>query len=349
MTLQFILGKASDNHFKKVVDNLQTGIKQEPADQYFYVVPNNVKFESELNTLKQLNVDDNSTYAQNQVQIFSFSRLIWYFMHSHPDYQLPQLSQTAINMIIYQIIEDNEENLTIYRGEGKQAGFIQQVSDQISELQQGNVSPDDLDHMANLEANVINPELRSKLHDISLIYREFLQQTDGQYIYNAATFEMLNQYLLELPEAEISKMHFYFSNFEKFSAQELQIIQTLIQRAHVVMDLNLDHKYDQEMPNETDFFYQSGKLYHYLYQYARKNSQVLTDQYAGPRELTPGLKQLEDYWIASNEVGTPIPAVKSQNANVHVTETNTSFDELMQVAIKIRQLVANGNYRYSDF
>ena len=147
MSLQFILGKASDDHFSKVVDNLHK-TSEDREIKSFYIVPNNVKFESELNTLKKLNAKNAATYAQNQAQVFSFSRLIWYFLNGEADYQLPQLSQTAINMIIYQIIEDHEEQLTIYRGEGKQAGFIQQIANQISELQQGNLSPDDLDRLA---------------------------------------------------------------------------------------------------------------------------------------------------------------------------------------------------------
>ncbi|MEN3252871.1 PD-(D/E)XK nuclease family protein [Fructilactobacillus sanfranciscensis] len=349
MSLQFILGKASDDHFSKVVDNLHK-TSEDREIKSFYIVPNNVKFESELNTLKKLNAKNAATYAQNQAQVFSFSRLIWYFLNGEADYQLPQLSQTAINMIIYQIIEDHEEQLTIYRGEGKQAGFIQQIANQISELQQGNLSPDDLDRLAELDANQINPELRSKLHDISLIYREFVQQTDGKYTYNGANFELLREYLAKLPDQEISKIHFYFSNFEKFSAQQLQIVQLLIARAHVVMDLTLDRKYDQAGPDENKFFYQSAKVYHYFYQYAKNiGAQIYTDQTATKRSINSGLNQFEEYWIASNEVGKPIPAKIAQNDAIEILKTNNAFEELSQIAIKIRQLVATGKYRYRDF
>ncbi|WP_429971745.1 PD-(D/E)XK nuclease family protein [Fructilactobacillus sp. Tb1] len=346
MSLQFILGKASDDHFSKVVDDIRK-TSEDKQTKNFYIVPNNVKFESELNTLKKLNTENDATYAQNQVQVFSFSRLIWYFLNDEADYQRPQLSQTAINMIIYQIIEDHEEDLTIYRGEGKQAGFIQQIANQISELQQGNMSPDDLDKFEGLQ---VNPELKSKLHDISLIYREFVMQTDGKYVYNAANFELLLNYLAKLPDSEISAMHFYFSNFEKFSAQQLQVIQMLIRRSHVVMDLNLDRKYDQEGPDENKFFYQSGKMYHYLYQYAKQvGTQIYTDQTADKRAINPGLADMEDYWIASSEVGHKIPDAMENNPAIKVLQTNSAYEELSQIAIKIRQLVATGQYRYNDF
>ena len=80
MSLQFILGKASDDHFSKVVDNLHK-TSEDREIKSFYIVPNNVKFESELNTLKKLNAKNAATYAQNQAQVFSFSRLIWYFLN----------------------------------------------------------------------------------------------------------------------------------------------------------------------------------------------------------------------------------------------------------------------------
>ncbi|USS84607.1 PD-(D/E)XK nuclease family protein [Fructilactobacillus myrtifloralis] len=345
MSLQFILGLASADHFGQVVQSMHQAAEQHPDDQYFQIVPNNVKFEAELGTLKRLNMHQRATYAQNQIQTFSFSRLIWYFLRDQPPYQVPQLSPVAINMIIFQIIAKHEADLTIYRGEGKQAGFIQQVAEQLMELQQGNLSPDDLHQ---LQTNTTG-ELRNKLHDLELIYRAFLQATDGKYLYQAATLELLNEYLLRMPAQQLEQLHFYFTGFSELTAQEIQLVHTLIRRAHVVVDLTLDQPVREAAPSPEAFFAQPGRLYYRLYQYAREHSRMLPDQYAPARNLQPGLTQLEEYWISSSELERKLPKAPATNPNLHVFQAATPFDELMNVATKVRQLVATGKYRYGDF
>ncbi|USS90468.1 PD-(D/E)XK nuclease family protein [Fructilactobacillus carniphilus] len=345
MSLQFILGKASTDHAGQVIQAMQTSAAQHPSDQYFQIVPNNVKFEAELGTLKRLNLEEQATYAQNQIQTFSFSRLIWYFLRDHPAYQVPQLSSVAINMIIFQIITDHEADLTIYRGEGKQAGFIQQVAEQLMELQQGNVSPDDLQQLQQTATG----ELRNKLHDLAIIYRAFLAATDGKYLYKAATLELLNEYLLRMPAQQLEQLHFYFTGFSELTAQELQLVHTLIRRAHVVVDLTLDQPVREVAPAPEAFFAQPGRLYYRLYQYAQAHSRILPDQYAPTRDLQPGLQQLEEYWISSSELDRQLPEAPRSNPAVHVLQAATPFDELMNVSTKIRQLVATGKYRYGDF
>ncbi|ETO40511.1 ATP-dependent nuclease, subunit B [Fructilactobacillus florum 8D] len=346
MTLKFILGPGSADHAGAVIDDLQHQMAKKRTDTFFYVVPNNVKFESELQTLRSLNQKQQPVYAQNQLQIFSFSRLVWYFLNTKAAYQLPKLSPMAINMIIYQIIEDRRADLTVYRGEGKQAGFIQQVADQLMELQQGGISADNLAQLSDLGADQVNPELHDKLHDLQIIYQEFVQRTDGQYLYQAELLELLNEYLLGLDDAQISTMHFYFSQFKNFSARELQIIQTLITRAQVTIDLNLTQA--AIAANEESLFAQPTQLYHYLTDYAEQHAKKLADRWATSRSQALGLQQLEEYWIASNEMETPLPPSPHQNDALQVSVTKTAFAELMQLATEIRRLVATGNYRYRD-
>ncbi|KRK56925.1 PD-(D/E)XK nuclease family protein [Fructilactobacillus fructivorans] len=348
MALQFVLGKASNDHFKKVIDNLDHSMQQHSHDTYFYLVPNHIKFESELGTLKQLNHDDQSTFAETRVQVFSFSRLMWYFLGNSKGYQLPRLSKDAVNMIIFQIIENYQDKLTVFKGEGAQPGFISQVADQINELQQGRIDPDTLDKIADLDPGTINPELQGKLHDISVIYREFLKETDGKYVDSSVTLKMLNQYLTD---TDLSQMHFYISGFSQFSAQELEIVKTLIDKANgITIDLNLDHAYPNEMPDSSAFFLRSGRLYHQLYQYARASgTKVMTDQYANDCRCSDGLRELEDYWIASSEVGSSIQPKTNGNPDVALFRADSNYDELMNIATMIRQMVATGRFRYSDF
>ena len=54
MTLQFVLGRAGVDHQSKMIDILRQQKSDNPHDQFFYLVPNHIKFESEVSILKQL-------------------------------------------------------------------------------------------------------------------------------------------------------------------------------------------------------------------------------------------------------------------------------------------------------
>jgi ATP-dependent helicase/nuclease subunit B len=54
VTLQFVLGTNGYDHQEKLVEILKTQRATNPADRFFYLVPNHIKFESEVKVLKQL-------------------------------------------------------------------------------------------------------------------------------------------------------------------------------------------------------------------------------------------------------------------------------------------------------
>ncbi len=54
MTLQFVIGKASVNHENSLLSELAKAQQEHPDDQFYYLVPNHIKFESEVQVLTRL-------------------------------------------------------------------------------------------------------------------------------------------------------------------------------------------------------------------------------------------------------------------------------------------------------
>lgn len=127
MTLQFVLGKNGLDHQEKMVEILQKQKLNHPNDQFFYLVPNHIKFESEVSILKQLSDPNDITTAQSDVQVLSFTRLAWFFLRNTPEYQKQRISTAGINMLLYQIIVDNEDKLILFDHEIHNPGFIGQM------------------------------------------------------------------------------------------------------------------------------------------------------------------------------------------------------------------------------
>jgi ATP-dependent helicase/nuclease subunit B len=348
MTLQFILGTASFDHEKMIMDDLQSQMNHHPHDQFFYLVPNHIKFESEVEALKKLNQRNDPLYAESNFQTFSIPRLVWYYMKNHPAYQRTRLSDAGISMLIYQILLDHQDELTVFRGEKSQTGFIQKLAQQIAEMQAGKITADDLKRMFNQPD--LTPGLQDKLHDFIIIYRAFETCTAGEYLYKSDVLNLFAQYL-ESHQIDLSHSHFAFNGFNQFTAQESHLVSLLIQQAaSVTISLNLDRPYVQNGPTQPTLFYQAANWYHQFYQVARNAGvAIFQDQFAKRQRVSDELRSLDAYWQQSEQLGKIDPPKITNPANIQVFHAATPFAELESIATQIRQMVTQNGYRYADF
>ncbi|PAK59555.1 ATP-dependent helicase [Lentilactobacillus kefiri] len=348
MTLQFVLGKNGLDHQEKMVEILQKQKLNHPNDQFFYLVPNHIKFESEVSILKQLSDPNDITTAQSDVQVLSFTRLAWFFLRNTPEYQKQRISTAGINMLLYQIIVDNEDKLILFDHEIHNPGFIGQIASQITEMQAGNVLPEDLLEMLENSDSTITNDLRDKLHDFAIIYSQYVKQISDNYFDNHTVLNLLSE---KLADIDLSGYHFYIAEFSKFTAQECGLVQTLInQAASVTVSLTLDRPYPTELPQQPNLFFQSSKLFNQLYRFAADNQvpylkAVMADQ---PR-ISPDMQKLEQYWVTSSSLGTSKGDNQISPKSVQIYQADNLYSELDQVATMIHQMVASGKYRYSDF
>lgn len=351
MSLQFILGSAGQDHRTPMVAAMAEQITTKPADQCYYIVPNHIKFETEVDVLTDLKkklAPDQALFAQTQVQVFSFTRLAWFFMKNEPVYQIPRISTAGLNMLIYQIIQSHADELTIFRGEVDRPGFVSQLTAQLAEFKVGQVTAADLMRAID-QLSTNNADLQAKLHDLMVIYEAFEQQMLGKYVENT---DLLNQ-LAELltTKIDLSHAHFYLEGFSQLSAQERKLTAALVERAaSVTVALNLDKGYPQGLPDTTALFFQSGKLYHQLYNVARAGQvPVRNDQYARTARVSNDLQALDGFWQASSAM-TPQPQPVDQvPTHIQIVQAANRYVEVSRVATQIRQMVASGQYRYQDF
>lgn len=348
MTLQFVLGKEGLDHQEKMIDILQQQKSDNPNDQFFYLVPNHIKFESEVTILKQLGDPDDITTAQSDVQVLSFTRLAWFFLRNTSEYQKQRISSAGINMLLYQIIIDNEDKLILFAHEIHNPGFIDQIASQITEMQAGNVLPENLLEMLESSDSTITNDLRDKLHDFAIIYSQYVKQITDQYFDNHTVLNLLST---KLADIDLTGYHFYIAGFSKFTAQECGLVQTLInQSASVTVSLTLDRPYTTELPEQPNIFFQSAKLFNQLYRFAADNQvPYLKTVMADKPRTNPDMQKLEQYWIASSSLGTPQINNQISPKSVQIYQADNLYSELDQVATMIHQMVATGNYRYSDF
>ncbi|WEG74122.1 PD-(D/E)XK nuclease family protein [Vagococcus intermedius] len=351
MALEFIYGPASCHHEEPLVERARDFLIKDENNQVFYLVPNHVKFETEVAVLNDLHklspFNKAKTMAMMRLQVFSFTRLAWYFLQNTEYYQDEQLTEAGNHMLIRKVLLDEAENLHVFKGEVGQPGFIKQLAELFSELQEGKIEEPDIEELlSELGETAKENDFKKKLKEFYLLYQVYCQQLGQRQVGMTQSISYLAEYLKDY---DLSNMMFVITGYSRFTAREKELVEILIRKAgEVKIDLVLDRAHVTKPPEGLDMFFDTGKLYYELYQYARHNQVKLLRDYHLKCDQSQPLTQLDIAWRESQKL-TPNKEVHQLSEScVHLWESETPFAEISQVAKEIRKLIASGYCRYQD-
>lgn len=354
-TLKFVLGPATVDHQTELVNQLHTQLLEHPHDQFFFLVPNHIKFSTEIEILQQLrSYKETPVYAQSQVQILSFSRLAWFLLRDKSEYQIPRISQVGSTMLVAKIVQDlPEKELKMFAREAHRYGFIQELTDQILELENANILPSDYQSIID--------KLQKNNHKISTAFLDKLAVLFKVYAkYYAGMADRLNNteiYSLlrnQLNRGDFSHTHFFLNRYNgEFSATEEKVVEAMIKNANsTTMGLVLDHPYrDTRLPEQDNLFFQTGMQYHRLAKFVQSqdNIQLLPDNYAKHERVNNDDLIKVGKWFQAQAKYETIMPTNSSTATVHFFSAPNRVAELERITTQIRQMVSSGKYRYRDF
>ncbi|KRO00540.1 PD-(D/E)XK nuclease family protein [Companilactobacillus kimchiensis] len=343
MTLNFVLGKNQFDHHQKMMELFQEDYQKDPNGQFFFLVPNHIKFESEINILKSFDKGGDKLIATNNVQTFSFSRLAWYFLRSSSDYNVETLTQTKSAMLLKEIVQSHKADLKIFRGMIDKPGFIDQMISQFNEFLNGAVQPDDIEAVLDNNGDGI---FADKIQELNLIYSDYLQKIQA---YNTNDFQLNSLADFLNQKIKTSEYHFYIEGFSTFTATELNLVKTMILNSG---NLNVSLVLEKSSLNSTDksdFFYRPISTYQQLHDFATQQQLATHSYFADKLRINSDLAILEDYWIQSSGVGAIKKSVLDDKNNVQIWKATDKQTEVSAVSSYIRRMVARKDYRYNDF
>ena len=359
MSLQFIIGKQTTDKRKEYIQDINEIMQNDSDAQLFVIVPEHTKFEAEMTILEDLWAEKsnvNSSFMGSiNLQVFSFSRLAWFFLKDEPIFQKKQLSDAGISMLIRKILLDKEEELILFRKEVNKEGFISQLTDLFKELRAGRITSEELEtSQVAIDSSTRQQDMDIKMQELALLYETFCLRIGDDFLQYESLLEFLSAYILQNKQKNV---YIYIDGFYRFSAQEMQIISSFLQSAEkVTVSLDLDQAYIHSLPELTNLFYASGTTYFNLYQYARNNRiKVLKDKKPNSHTdgYVPGMIELDQYWIQSSsgvksflKKSDPISLTKEV---LEVWACDTKQTEIFHVANSINRLVLEKGYRYKDF
>lgn len=364
MSVQFILGTHPSRKREVIIDQLHKQLKDDPTAQILYLVPDNVKYETETMILKQFKdkVNESKYSGMIRLQVFSFSRLAWYLLQNKSIYQHPQLTESGLAMLIKKILQEEEQNLTIFRGASQQTGFIERLVTLFSELRNGKVAPADLLELTTDIKNkesIENNDFIRKMNDLSLLFNKYDESLKGKYIEREDLFHELVEHFATNSE-DFKNVTVIIDHYEHFSAQEQELVVTLAKYTKKVsICLTLNEKIALANNDLNNLFYRPTKTYQQLMNEFEMNQIPVMNNMV----IQPFVNQLEEnkseeiltlanYWIESSRPMTQANLKKYKNKsyeNIELWAAEDSVTEVSHIATKIKRMVATGRYRYRDF
>lgn len=185
-------------------------------------------------------------------------------------------------MLLYRIIVEHQDELLLFHNIDAQLGLIQEITSQLAEFKQGNVSPENLSQIIDQLAENEDPQLdlMAKLHDLNIIYTAYDEAIQQKFVDSSDILRALTD---QLAKMDLHAQSFVISGFSNFTAEELNLIQTLIKaNATVVIDLVMERNPLNEKLSENSLFFENEKLFFKINEWSRENG----IQVASPRVVT---------------------------------------------------------------
>lgn len=363
MTLNFVTGAGSCDHDGVMTQQMARVLHDDPRAQILVIVPNHIKFDSEvavLRALREQQMPGAALYAQHRVQIMSFSRLAWFFLKDDTIFQQPRLSPAAMAMRLTKIMTAAKDELHLFASQVTNPGFAARLQRQISELAMGRVTANDLlAAVATLEANGHNGQQLPKLRDLARI----MQQFEAETVETVSAADLMTALADKLAHTDLSHTYLFLSHFNALAAQELAITQMFMTRAasvtvSLITDANLNPRQQLTgVPGELPGLYvPAQKMQARLLESAKSGHVAVGQQLvAGQRDISPTMQNVETFFKAFVQA-TPLKrqSFKLDQTNqpdfaaLTLATAPTPYIELRTVARQIHQKVQQGA-RYRDF
>ncbi len=254
MSIQFVFGGAGAGKTEYLMRRMLREAPKDFRKQWILLVPEQDTLAMQRRILAH---PENKGHGILNIDVQSFQRMA-YRVFEERGIALPRIiDDLGKIMILREILGKLAPKLSLYKSQLNKPGFLDQLKSQISEFYQYRIVPETLDLVAE---RTDSPYVRSKLHDLALIFEAFLSYMESHGF--MAEEELLDRLYEALPESRIfDGAELLFDGFTGFTPVQLRILEELlpkvsgIQVAICLRDDETERVYESCGPE--DLFYLS--------------------------------------------------------------------------------------------
>lgn len=328
--INFLIGRSNTGKSEFIFNNIKSNINSDI--NIYYQVPEQMTLEAEK---KITSIIDIPIF---NIKITSFERLSQEILSRVGGINREFIDDIGTLMILKYISVENINNFNTYSNSVNKAGFLENMSEIISEFQKSGYSPEDLGSKIQLidEKNSI----KNKLIDINFFYKKYLEYTNGVYLDSDSRLILLVEKLQN--SDYLNNSMFYFDKFFSYNSLEFDVIKVLFSKnIDITFSIDLDSKHYN---NYNECFDITKKTFDSLLNLA-KNMNLDYEIINFEKSIlnNPEIQHLEHNFSSFYLK----PYEKKQNS-IFFHESENPEKEISNLCQNIINLVQNENYKFND-
>ncbi len=226
MQARFLLGPAGSGKTFRCLTEIRAALRENPEGRpLILLAPKQATFQLERQLLAGGEIS-----GYTRLHIFSFDRLARFILENLGTAPPKLLSDEGRVMVLRALLLLHADELKLFRGSARRAGFAQELGALLNELQQHQFTPAKLRAVG--ERADLRRELRDKLHDLALLsekYADWLREHDLQdanHLLDFATAALREHFRFPLSAFRFSGL--WLDGFAEMTPQELDLLAAIL-------------------------------------------------------------------------------------------------------------------------
>lgn len=346
MSYSFIVGGSCTRKTSIAIDELIKSACKEKNRTHIVLVPEQYTMQVQKEIFKR-----HPKKSSFNIDVLSFNRL---YLKVFKELSLEVegvLDDVSKSIVLRKIAKENEKDLKVWKDKFGKYGFLEKFKSLISELEQYNISLLELENILSNKDKIKNDLLYSKLKDIHLIYKAFIDFSKNKHISNENILNVLAKYIHK--SKFLKDSYIVYDAFTGFSKAQENVISELLLLAKKNIFIvtarteNLDKKncdIDNVKFDEDSLFCMSYKMARNISKIANKLSIKKEESIYLEKSCfkSSSLEHLEKNFLKENK------EVIDTRDDIEVVATKNKEEEVKYVVNKINYLIKKEDYRYSD-
>ncbi len=338
MGLRIVYGRAGTGKSTFCINQIKRKIENSPKNKLLLIVPEQFTFQTENRMLEAIG----EKFVLN-AEVLSFKRLAYKVFNECGGITKNIMSDAGKSMLLFKVLEDLSDDMTIFKSASKQKGFIDIASKTITEFKKYNVNNEVLDLTLD---QIEEPNLKMKMEELKDIFNEFNSKLHEGHIDGEDQLLLLDEKLDDCciyDDAEI-----WIDEFTTFTPSQLSVISKLLKKARRVnITLSLDDT--KAYKGESDLFGATKNTEKRLIRLIEEEG-LPFDGYINLNEDVPyRFKENEEFKHIERQLyAYPFEEYRGKNESVRLYKANNNYDEVEFVAKDILRLVREKEYRFKD-